>query len=190
MCKTKKGGFSLLELSVTMLLIIMLIQTSFQYYRNYQQNLEIQLAKYKISKLFRLYSLKSFYHEKEYYFLISDLEKMILVKDEFFRLEEKVLLPTDLTYHLTSLSVQNLKYGHLTKHGNISPSFSIYIFDGSGDARYKISFSSFQQTRIVRIRMYKKISKKKILLEFIEEYHKKTNEDRMLFFQDWREETI
>lgn len=188
MKKIKKGGFSLLELSVTMLLIIVLIQTAIHYYRNYQENLDIQLAKHKISKTFRLYSLKSFYYEREYYFLISDLEKSILIKNDVFHLEEKIVLPSRLSYHLTSSSVQNLSYGHFTKHGNISPSFSIYIFDSSKDARYKITFSSFQQTRIVRIRHYKKISNKKFLKENIEEYHRRTNEDRVLFFQDWREE--
>lgn len=188
MKKIKKGGFSLLELSVTMLLIIILIQTSLHYYRNYQENLGIQLAKHQISKLFRLYSLKSFYHEKEYYFLVSDSEKFILVKNDVFDLEEKISLSTQLSYHLTSSSVQNLKYGHLTKHGNISPSFSIYIFDASKNARCKITFSSFQQTKIVRIRRYERNSKKKILKENIEDYHKRTNENRLLFFQDWREE--
>lgn len=188
MKKMKKGGFSLLELSVTMLLIMILIQTSIRYYRNYQENLDIQLVKHQISKLFRLYSLKSFYHEREYYFLVSDSEKFILVKNDFFNLEEKISLSPRLSYHLTSASVQNLRYGHLTKHGNISPSFSIYIFDDSKNARYKITFSSFQQTKIVRIRHYKRNSKKKILKGNIEDYHKRTNESRLLFFQDWREE--
>ena len=188
MKKIRKAGFSLLELSVTMLLIIILIQASIEYYRNYQENLEIQLAKHQISKLFRLYSLKSFYHEREYYFLISDFEKVIFIKNDIFELEEKVSLPPKLFYHLTSASVQNFKYGHLTKHGNISPSFSIYIFDSSKNARYKISFSSFQQTKIVRIRHYNRNTTKKILMEDIGEYHKLTNEKPTLFFQDWREE--
>lgn len=184
----KRAGFSLLELSVAICLVTILLQVSFRYYRDYRDTLDLRLAKEKISKTFHLYSLKSFYEEKEYYFLVSDIEKKMRIRNSSFRTEKEVVLPSRLSFYLTSDSVRNLKYGHLTKHGNIHPSFSIYLFNSSGQARYKISFSSFQETKLLRIRYYKKISGEEIPLKNISDYHKKTNDKRELFLQDWKEE--
>lgn len=163
-------------------------QLSLHYYRDYRDKLDLRLAKEKISKTFHLYSLKSFYEEKEYYFIISDVEKEIRIRNHLLMPESKVVLPPRLSFYLTSDSVRNLKYGHLTKHGNIHPSFSIYLFNSSGYARYKISFSSFQETKLLRIRYYQKVSGEEIPLAQIANYHKETNAHRELFLQDWKEE--
>lgn len=188
MKKINKGGFSFLEVCVTALLVMIVVQISTSLYRNYQENSDLQLAKTKISKLFYLYSMKSFYQRKEYYFTISNVEKTIEIKNSLFLLENKVVLPNHLSYYLTSESVQDQKYGHLTKNGNIRPSFSIYLFGYQGFVREKITFSSFQETKILRLRQYRKIRGKEIDMHHIQKYHLETNKNRELFYKEWREE--
>lgn len=188
MKKINKGGFSLLEVCVSALLVMIVIQISTSLYRNYQEHLDLQLAKIKISKLFYLYSMKSFYQRKAYYFTISDIEKTIEVKNSFFLLENKVVLPNHLSYYLTSNSVLDQKYGHLTRNGNISPSFFIYLFGYQGFVKDKITFSSFEETKILRLRQYHKIKGKSVDMENIQKYHLETNKNRKLFYQEWREE--
>lgn len=188
MKKINKGDFSLLEVCVSALLVMIVIQISTSLYRNYQEHLDLQLAKIKISKLFYLYSMKSFYQRKAYYFTISDIEKTIEVKNSFFLLENKVVLPNHLSYYLTSNSVLDQKYGHLTRNGNISPSFSIYLFGYQGFVKDKITFSSFEETKILRLRQYHKIKGKSVDMENIQKYHLETNKNRKLFYQEWREE--
>ena len=188
MKKVNKGGFSLLEVCVSTLLIMIVIQISTSLYRNYQENSDLHLARTRIVKLFYLYSMKSFYQRKEYYFTISEIEKTIEVKNSVFLSENKIVLPNRLSYYLTSNSVQNQKYGHLTRNGNISPSFSIYLFGYQGFVREKITFSSFQETKILRLREYRKIKGTEIDLQHIQQYHLETNKNRELFYKEWREE--
>ena len=61
----------------------------------------------------------------------------------------------------------------ITRDGNITPSFSIYIFGYDDIARYRISFYGFDMIKFMKINVYKNIKNKKAKYKDIVSYHEK-----------------
>ncbi|SQC97436.1 Uncharacterised protein [Fusobacterium necrophorum subsp. necrophorum] len=66
------------------LLVMIVVQISTSLCRNYQENSDLQLAKTKISKLFYLYSMKSFTSEKNTILRFLMWRKRLKLKFSFF----------------------------------------------------------------------------------------------------------
>ena len=61
----------------------------------------------------------------------------------------------------------------ITKDGNITPSFSIYIFGYDDIARYRISFYGFDMVKFMKINIYRNMKNKKVKYDNIVSYHEK-----------------
>ena len=111
----------------------------------------------------------------------------IVISDKALQSQD-IELPKNLIYfHTYTSNLKNFKFS-FTKNGNISKSFSIYIFNKEKKVRYKLSFYGFDRSKFLKINSYRKKNNNEINYNNIADYHKNTNEDRESFYKDWRKE--
>ena len=108
--------------------------------------------------------------------------------DNTNKITRVISLPKNLNYFQTLSKSKLLLNITFTKNGNISTSFSIYIFNLSDKARYKISVYGFDQNKFLKINNYRKLSNNEVYLSNINSYHELTNAERNDFYKDWRKE--
>ncbi len=149
---------------------------------------DINEAKTKIINTFFLAANLSLKFQKVEHIKLDFLNKKITVLDYLYRKKKSHSLPKNLIYFHTHSDYDNLLNLKFTKNGNISKSFSVYIFDSKKNAHYKISFLGFDRSKFLKINAYRKLSNNKINLSNILEYHTRTNEDRESFYEDWKKE--
>jgi len=115
------------------------------------------------------------------------IAKKIVISDKTLQSKD-IELPKNLIYfHTYTSNLKNFKFS-FTKNGNISKSFSIYIFNKEKKVRYKLSFYGFDRSKFLKINSYRKKKNNEINYSNIADYHKNTNEDRESFYKDWRKE--
>lgn len=189
-CKydNKTQAFTFFETIFLILLISLCINISFIYFQKFKETQNIIEAKLKINDAFLYSSINSLNSHKEKKLQFDLVTKKIFIIDDFFKNEREFSLPKNLIYYSTLNSNSYILNLNFTKNGNISQSFSIYIFDRKRNARYKISFYGFDRSKFLKINNYKHIGKNNINLSEISNYHITTNEDRESFYKDWRKE--
>lgn len=182
----RSSGFSLYETLLSTFIIILIFNFSFIKYRSLKEQQSILEAKSKINEAFFYSSLNSLRVHKGYVLKLDLATKEIIVLDENSKLVRHFYLPKNLTYfHTQKINTPIVSF---TKNGNISKSFSIYIFDRKKEAKYKISLFGFDKSRFLKINNYKKIGKSSVKLNEISDYNKRTNEDRDTFNVGWKKE--
>ncbi len=186
--KKKIKAFSLIESILSILILALILNITFIKYKNFKELKAINEAKTKITNTFYLSANTTLKFQKLEYIILDTVNKKLLVLDDYFRRKKQVNLPKNLIYSHTSSETDNQLNIKFTKNGNISKSFSIYIFDSRENARYKIAFYGFDRSKFLKINTYRKFSDSKIKLEDIPKYNKTTNEDRESFYRDWRKE--
>lgn len=160
---------------------------AFVKYREFKELRDINEAKTKITEAFYLVSTTSLKQKTEQELQLDLSAKKIIISNKSLKIQE-IQLPKDLIYyHTHTLNLKKLKLS-FTENGNISKSFSIYIFNRAKKVRYKISFYGFDKSRFLKINNYRKKKNSEITYSNIDEYHKNTNEDRETFYVDWRKE--
>lgn len=189
-CKynNKTQAFTFFETIILIILISLCLNITFIYFKKFKENQSIIEAKLKINDAFLYSSINSLNSHKEKKLQFNLVTKKIFIVDDFFKNEREFSLPKNLIYYSTLNSSSYILNLNFTKNGNISQSFSIYIFDRKKNARYKISFYGFDRSKFLKINNYKHIGKNNINLSEIFNYHITTNEDRESFYRDWRKE--
>lgn len=170
----KNKGYTYLNIVVSTLIILSVMYVGIIYYRNLKEKREIEEAKQQIVNIFTDYSVMSFDNEKLYNVKIDYILKKIIVYENLIREKENIKLPFSLKY-ATVYDKKNLERFEvkITKDGNITPSFSIYIFGYDDIARYRISFYGFDMVKFMKINIYRNMKNKKVKYENIVSYHEK-----------------
>ena len=137
----KNRGYTYLNIVVSILVILSLMYVGIIYYRNLKEKIEVDEAKQKIVNIFTDYSAKAFDNEKAHNIKIDYILKKIIIYENILKEREKIKLPASLKY-ATVYNKENVEKFEvkITRDGNITPSFSIYIFGYDDIARYRISF--------------------------------------------------
>lgn len=181
-------AFTFFETILSVLLLSLFLNFAFIQYQNFKEKQSIIEAKLKINEIFLYSSLNSLNSHKSKDLQLNLITKKIYAMNSSFQVEKEINLPKNLTYYSTHHSNSHILNLSFTKNGNISKSFSIYIFGQKKNVRYKISFYGFDRSKYLKINNYKYIGKYKISLSEILNYHNFTNEDRDSFYKDWRKE--
>lgn len=170
----KNRGYTYLNIVVSILVILSLMYVGIIYYRNLKEKIEVDEAKQKIVNIFTDYSAKAFDNEKAYNIKIDYILKKIIIYENILKEREKIKLPASLKY-ATVYNKENVEKFEvkITRDGNITPSFSIYIFGYDDIARYRISFYGFDMIKFMKINVYKNIKNKKAKYKNIVSYHEK-----------------
>lgn len=170
----KNKGYTYLNVVISLLIILSFTYVGVIYYRNLKEKREIEEAKQQIVNIFSDYSVKSFDNEKAHNVKIDYILKKIIIYENIVKEREKVKLPASLKY-ATVYNKENVEKFEvkITKDGNITPSFSIYIFGYDDMARYRISFYGFDMIKFMKINVYRNIKNKKAKYKNIVSYHEK-----------------
>ncbi len=171
----KNKGFSYIEIIVTITLILGISYLSIFYYTKLQEKRDIQKAKTLILNVFSEYTVKAFDKEDDFQIKIEHFQKKIIVSD-YWKEKEQIFLPKKLRYSsvFNNEKVEKLEV-RITEHGNITPSFSIYIFGYDDIVKYRISFYGFDKIRFMKINVYKNLSDRRWTYKNLMIYHKKFN---------------
>ena len=184
----KSRGTALAEVFILIALVAIISSLIFIKYRNINEQQDMERAVNIFETTVHKYTAKSMISKKSYDIYFDYNNKSVTVKE---RLKDKILekknLPENLLY-ATPYDNQTRKDidFHTTENGNLSKSFSVYIFNYSDTAQYRVSFYTFQQSRILRINIYKNINAGNIKYEEILNYHEKVKENEMR--EGWRKE--
>lgn len=171
----KNRGFFYIEIIIVLTLMLGISYLSIFYYEKLQEKRDIQKAKTLILNVFSEYTAKAFDKEDDFQIKIEHSQKRITVSD-YWKEKEQILLPRKLKYSsvFNNEKVEKLEV-RITEHGNITPSFSIYIFDYRDIVKYRISFYGFDKIRFMKINVYKNLSDKRWTYKNLMIYHKKFN---------------
>lgn len=180
----KDRGFSYIEIIISVVLIFSISYLSAFYYEKLREKQDIQRAKTLILNLFSEYTSKAFDTENDFDIEIEHTQRRIKVLD-MGRIKKEESLPENLKYSsvFNNEMVEKLDV-KITKHGNITPSFSLYIFDYDDIVKYRISFYGFDKIKFLKINVYRNLSDKKWKYKNLMLYHKKFNPDSI----HWRKE--
>lgn len=93
---------------------------------------------------------------------------------------EKIKLPQKLKYGTVYRKILRDKVDFSTEPtGNLSRAFSVYVCDYSENAKYRIAYYNFQQSRILKINIYKNMRAGNIKYDELEKYHYNLGEDEV-----------
>ena len=170
----KNRGYTYLNIIISIFIILSFTYIGMIYYRDLKEKRDIEEAKQKIVNVFTNYSVESFDYEKAYSIKIDYFLKKIVVYENLVREKETVSLPSSLKYATVYNKESVEKFDvKMTKDGNITPSFSMYIFGYDDMGKYRISFYGFDMIKFMKINIYKNIKNKKVKYENIIPYHEK-----------------
>lgn len=175
--KSKKQGILTIEIVITLFIIIIMLSFIFIRHLNTAEKKDLERAVNIFETVIYKYSVKSMAVRKSYDIEIDYPNKTLTVK-EFAKnkILEKIYIPEKLLYATPYDGVlEPVMKVHTTVNGNLSKSFSIYIFGYSETAKYRTAFYNFQQSKILKINIYKNVSAGKIKYKDILNYH--TNEE-------------
>lgn len=184
----KTQAFTFFETIFLVLILSIFLNFAFIQFQRFKENKSIIEAKLKINEAFLYSSISSLNSHREKKLQFNLISKKIFIIDSFLKNEKEFSLPKNLIYYSTLNSNSYILNLNFTKNGNISQSFSIYIFDIKKNARYKIALYGFDRSKFLKINNYKHIGKTQIKISEIFSYHNSTNEDRDAFYRDWRKE--
>ncbi len=174
--KNKEKGIVLIEILIILSILITIFTITFVTFRNIEEENDLEKAVIKISGVIDEYTLKSLSTGIIYKIDLDYLNKNIKIKTLTDRTEETVNLPLKLSYFVPytidgSFQLIDKLSTTTTMNGNLSDSFTTYIFDYSEKIKYRIATYSFQENKILKINIYKKISGSAISKNELLEYH-------------------
>lgn len=179
MRKAKQSGFLLIEFLIIFGIISIIVSIFFIKLKSIQEMKDLEESVIKISSTIDKYTFRSFETKVLYKINLDYKNKRIeitKISEEDNNSEEVVSLPKKLTYLVPytingkERLIDQLEI-HTTINGNLSDSFTTYILNYSQKINYRIATYSFQENRILKINIYKKISGKEIFLENLLDYH-------------------
>lgn len=181
----KDRGFSLINILLSVSLALLVLTFGYICYRKFIEQYEIKKAKTEIYELFTTYGAKAFNDGKRLKIKLDYIAKEVTVYEYSVVPIEVIKLPKKLRYvTIFNKNTVDVFEGEITKNGNITPSFSIYIFDYGKIAQYRISLYSFDIVRYLRINVYRNKGDTTAHYDRILSFHKKWTTDN----PDWEEE--
>ncbi|MGL4989419.1 MAG: hypothetical protein ACRC5F_09305 [Cetobacterium sp.] len=167
----RNKGLTFLETIAS--LAIIFVVSSFLYIKINKINEKLDLEKNRriIQMIFFKYIDKSSYENEKYRIELDFIEKNLIIKKNKIEIE-KILLPRKLKYEIPYDRKRNPKFIlETTNTGNLSKSFTIYVFGYKEQVENRISFYTFKKQRYLTINTYLNISLKNINYNNILEYH-------------------
>lgn len=156
-----KKGFCFIDILLQVSIILLLLSFGFIYFKKSLEREELIKAKTEIYELFTTYATKAYNSRTSYGVELDYLKKTIIISQSSVIQKEVIHLPKNLKYiTIFDKQTQQKFTTKITSHGNITPSFSIYIFDYNDIAQYRISFYGFDLIRYMQINVYRNISDK------------------------------
>lgn len=181
----KSRGFSLVNILISISIALMILTLGYVCYRDFLEQQEIKRAKVEIYELFTTYSAKAFNDRITLSIKLDYLTKEITVYKYSVVPIEIINLPKNLKYAtIFDGDKVDIFTGNITKNGNITPSFSVYIFDYDDIAQYRISFYGFDILKYMKINIYRNRGDKTSTYSNILTFHKKWSTDN----PKWEEE--
>lgn len=169
-----KKAFYLTDILIGISIFLLVTNIGFICIRKIKEEREINTAKILIYETFSTYATKAFYDKKIHYIKLDYTTKRLYVQSVFYDLIEVVQLPENLNYAtIFDKKVQTEHLAKITRYGNITPSFSIYIFGYNDIAKYRISFYGFDIIKYMKINIYKNKNDKNATYVNIHNFHKK-----------------
>lgn len=153
-----RKGFCFINILLQLSLILLLLSFGFIYFRKMIEREELIRAKTEIYEVFTTYGIKAFNSRTSYGIELDYLKKNITISQMSVIDKEVIHLPKNLKYiTIFDKQAQDKFTAKITSTGNITPSFSIYIFDYDDIAQYRISFYGFDLIKYMQINIYKNI---------------------------------
>lgn len=153
-----RKGFCFINILLQISLILLLLSFGFIYFRKLIEREELIRAKTEIYEIFTTYGIKAHNSGINYRVQLDYLKKNITIFVMSNLDKEIIYLPKNLKYiTIFDKQTQEKFSAKITSHGNITPSFSIYIFDYNDIAQYRISFYGFDLIKYMQINVYRNI---------------------------------
>lgn len=175
--KNKEKGIILIEILIVFGILISIFSITFVSFKKIEEKKDLEEAVIKISEIIDEYTLKSLSTGIIYKIDLDYIDKKIKIRKlSGDQIEESINLPKKLTYLVpytingSSRLIEQLTTT-TTLNGNLSDSFTTYIFDYSEKIKYRIATYNFQENKILKINIYKKISGDSISKEELLKYH-------------------
>lgn len=185
MCMKNNKGFYLTDIIVKICIFLILINIGFIHITKQNEKKEIKEAKIIIYETFSTYRTKAFYEKQKYIIKLNYLEKKIYISKYNFKPIEILQLPNKLNYTtIFNRDKQDIFIATITENGNVTPSFSTYIFGYDNIAKYRISFYGFEIIKYLKINIYYNKGDKSASYRGIVKYHQSWNKDNLF----WKEE--
>lgn len=154
-----RRGFCFINILLQISLIFLLLSFGFIYFRKLIEREELMRAKTEIYEVFTTYAIKAFNSKTNFEIKLDYSKKKITVVEGSIRDKEIIYLPKTLRYiTIFNNQIQEKFNPKITSNGNITPSFSIYIFGYDNIAKYRISFYGFDLIKYMQINVYKNIN--------------------------------
>lgn len=173
MLKNKKAkGFTLLETVATIAIVSIVTLFFWIKVETVQEKRDLEISSRIISEVYLKYIRRSIELNEEYILDIYLVDKKIEIKNKYEKKIETVTLPKKLFYEVVYDKKLYKKFTtSTTSNGNLSKSFSIYIFNYKKYLKRKITFYVFNTNKILVINNYIKTESEKIPQENIIKYH-------------------
>lgn len=113
---------------MSILIISIILNFSFIRYKNFKDLQDINTAKTVLNEIFFNLSISSLKLHKKQSMKLDFLNKKIII-DNYSTKKQELKLPQSLSYYHTYPTYASSFLIEFTQNGNISKSFSIYIFD-------------------------------------------------------------
>ncbi len=172
----KNRGFSLVNILSGISLSLLILTFGYTCYRDFIERLEIKKAKVEIYETFTTYGAKAFNDKKRLKIKLDYITKKITVYEFGVVPIDIINLPKNLKYTtIFDDETKEIFNCEITKNGNITPSFSVYIFDYDDIAQYRISLYGFDVLRYLRVNIYRNKGDKTPHYDRILSFHRRWN---------------
>lgn len=139
---------------------------------------QVNNAKILIADTYKKYATISFDKNVIHRVIIDYNIKIIEIFDNIDKKIEEIVLPKEIKYAtIYGGIIQDKMNAKITEQGNITPIFSIYIFDNKDIAKYRISLYGFDTLKHLRINIYKNKSDKTANYANIIKFHDSFTEE-------------
>ncbi|WP_300358586.1 hypothetical protein, partial [Fusobacterium sp.] len=179
--KIKRKGSVLIEFLVIIGITFLCFVTIFIKYDDINQQKDLENAVDTFETIVYKYANKSMATRTTFDIKFDYRKKEIIVNREGSSKEiEKIELPKKLKYGTVYNGIMLKELSFSTKaSGNLSKAFSVYVCDYSENAKYRVAYYNFQQSRILKINIYKNVRAGKIKYKELEKYHYNMKEDEV-----------
>ncbi|WP_429190087.1 hypothetical protein [Fusobacterium sp. PH5-44] len=172
----KNDGFTFLDFIIVVTITMILISFSFVRIRKQNNLKNLNIAKILIYETYKKYAVLALDQRKEYHFNFDFKLHKITVFDGEYKILEEIDTPHSVSINTVYSDVILDKIeSKITINGNITPIYSIYLFDSKKIAKYRISLYGFNTLKFLQINIYKNINDKKPTENGIINFHNTFN---------------